>query len=284
MLKKLFSIMSLMALIAIMTTTVFANESFVSTDIGADTVNLESLSNDELSDLFAPFQAIVDNLNAQHGTEIMTPQVNDVDGRYYIIGILSSTTLDEFKLEMMDFVNLLQTLDEWNAVAESLSYSLQYASNTNDTDTIDIIRDIHYTISLSPQVLSQVYELIDEVDDIIDIVHFIDITEYQGIDPLQTTAQTRTMNMSRSSWNSLHVTIAAVQVLNVNWQRWEFVPTANVLAGAWVDAWAPQRFIVSSNVRISHNAHSLELETRGQHSPTQNGTWANVTFRTTFFV
>ena len=81
---------------------------------------LANLSGEELQELFAPYNAIIDMLNAQYSTGSWAFSAYcPIDDRAFMISTLSEVSLAEFERMSRESVASYLTLDSWNLVVDA---------------------------------------------------------------------------------------------------------------------------------------------------------------------
>ena len=291
MYKKLFVMLMALILTVGATAAVSASSELHHDGFGMDISYLEALSDDELLDFFAPFQAMVDELNELYGVDMLPPSLEIPEIRANAARTISTMTVDEYRIVILDFVDMLLSLNEWNAVQRAMWDAQDTAFEESDMELFEGLMEFQNIVFNDAQIVSQVYELIEndiEMSDILDIfddqLYDAVFDEMLGIDPLQTPPQ-RTVTRSASTWHSSTTTIDARQIMNLSFNRWEFLPSSGVVSGTPRFSFPSQHmFIFSRHTVLSWgpNNQQLRVEFSGTHFAPGSSNSAFVFFPGTF--
>jgi len=296
MCKKICNLSLFVILALSISLTAFASEQVQHEGFGLDFAYLDAMSNEELLALYAPFAAIINEYNAkyglctiQYGIEMIIPDPDCDLQRPFLINAISSSTLEEFRVNTMEHAHVLVDLKRLNAVSRTLLDAAEEIYLLDGVDMFDELFDLTHIVTSDVEILNQVYELLENDVAFYELIEIIDTVDIDlpvaEIDPLQTTADTRTVSRSDSTWNNSTTTIQSVQVWNVSWNRWEFWPAANAVMGTPSFRFpALHTWVFQSHRIVSRGATNqlLTVDFSGQHAAPGDSRLANITFHGIF--
>ena len=178
--------------------TAFAPNQIQHEGFGLDFAYLDAMSNEELLALYAPFAAIIDEFNVkyglcaiQYGIEMIISDPDCDLQRPFLINAISSSTLEEFRVNTIEHAHVLVDLKRLNAVSKTLWNVVEETYPVDGVDMFDELLNLTNMITADVEILNQVYELLENDVTFFELIEIIGIVDIElprsEIDPLQTT-------------------------------------------------------------------------------------------------
>lgn len=231
---------------------------------------LETLSDEALLELHEPFVAVINEANARYGVEIMPFPIYEPWGRIGIINVIAGG-LEEHKVMITEFAELLIGLDNWNA----LDYAIMNAYKAGEINIYEYSVLLGNLSSIGTYCLQELAVRREMLDNGADISQAL-----VSIAPRISTTTSVVNQQAPPAWGNI---VVAVRVEITRW-------TDGMTSGAFYTGRTPQMAWLASNpgnslfsYRFSHHFldgnRRLNVTVNGLH---QQGGIANVQFEARF--